>query len=218
MRRIGPSRLEKGYRGAAQPAAALTVEFEVLLRLPANQRVRPDSCLRCRFSAPPRMTSELGSEWASHRLREAVYRYVARLYITHPLYAYASHTSSRTEPATYTAHTERAVPPRSLASPSHFPLPAASPHSSGHPPVHHHGLAQHVHQRAQHHPQLPERRQHPAAVRCPGTVADIRTMGRLRRHCPTCQRVPARRREGERPEGPEHRRYVELIPGHSMAA
>lgn len=54
MRRVGPSRLRKGYRGAgcwvlgaAQPSTVLAIEFAVLLRLPANQRARPPSCLRC---------------------------------------------------------------------------------------------------------------------------------------------------------------------------
>jgi len=208
------SRVRKGYRGAAQLSAVLTIEFEVLLRLPANQRVRQDSCLRCRISAPPGMTTSLA---VGHRLREAVYRYVAQLYITHPLYAYAF-PYEQPHRACHTLRTQK-----EQFRQARFPLLPTFPSPTSHrrapaTPIHHNGLAQHLHQRAQHHPQLPERRQHSAAVWCPGTVADIRTMGCLRCDCPTCQRVPARRRERERLEGPEHRRYVELTPGHSMAA
>jgi len=81
----------------------------------------------------------------------------------------------------------------------------------------HHGLTQHFHQRAQHHPQLPECHKHPAAIWRSIAVAYIRTMGCLRCDCPTCQRVPERGRERERLEGSEHRRYVESVLRRSIA-
>lgn len=151
-------------------------------------------------------------------LREAVYRSVAQLYITHPLYADASaYEQPHRACHTHCAHRESTTTPLALLS--FPPSPPRTPHRIAPPtPINHHGLAQHVHQRAQHHPQLPERRQRSAAFRFPGTVAYIRTMGRLRGDCPTCQRVPARRRERERLEGPEHRRYVKSTRGHSIAA
>ena len=58
---IGPSRLKKGYRGAAQPSAVLMIRFEVLLRVPANQRVRQGSCLRLPILRAAAYDDALGS-------------------------------------------------------------------------------------------------------------------------------------------------------------
>jgi hypothetical protein len=96
--------------------------------------------------------------------------------------------------------------PTLLLSFPHPPSPA--PGTPPAPTNLHHGLAQHLQQRPQHHTELPERRQHPAAAGRPGSLAHIRTMGSLRRGRPAGQRFPGRQRQGERAQGPEHRRYV----------
>lgn len=101
------------------------------------------------------------------------------------------------------------------------PSPGPNSHRIAPPNTHyplHHGLTQHLHQRAQHHPQLPECHKHSAAIWRAIAVAYIWTMGCLRCDCPTCQRVPERGRERERLEGAEHRRYVKSVQRRSIAA
>jgi hypothetical protein len=92
-------------------------------------------------------------------------------------------------------------------------LLAPSTHSA--PPTLHHGLAQHIQQRPQPHAELPERRQRSAAIRRAGQLANIWPVGRLRRGCPTSQRISRRRGKRERVESTEHWRYVAPQTGTS---
>lgn len=69
----------------------------------------------------------------------------------------------------------------------HIPLsrlPKQLPHARFH-----HGLAQHIQQRPKYQTQLRECRQFSATLQRPGKLANIRSMGCLRRGCPACQRV-----------------------------
>jgi hypothetical protein len=75
-----------------------------------------------------------------------------------------------------------------------------------------HGEPQHLQQWTEHHTELPEHRELSAAFRTAGQLAYVCAMGRLHRRCPARQRLPARRRKGERAESTEHRRYVWNIP------
>jgi hypothetical protein len=99
--------------------------------------------------------------------------------------------------------------------PSFFPpTTSAPPPPIAAPPLDlQHGLAQHLQQWPKHHTELSERRQFAAAVRCSSKFAHIWPMGRIRSGCPTSQRISERRRQGERFEGSEHRRYVQSTSG-----
>jgi hypothetical protein len=80
----------------------------------------------------------------------------------------------------------------------------------------HHGDLEYFEQWAEYYSKLPEHRQRPAAIRTAGELSHLWPMGRFYRGCPAGERISARRREGERVEGPEHRRYV-LILGECAA-
>lgn len=123
----------------------------------------------------------------------------------------------RTRPRTWSAvlRVQRKLQFPSIPSSLSFFLPthpsAPPPPLAAPPPALHHGLAQHLQQRPKHHTELPERRQHAAAIRCPSSFANIWSMGRIRSGCPTSQRISGRWRQGERFESSEHRRYVQPI-------
>jgi hypothetical protein len=123
-----------------------------------------------------------------------------------------THTNAPPYPVRRIARIEEAqdsnYPHLSFLLSSHPPHPPPPPTAA--PPLDlHHGLAQHLQQWPKHHTELSERRQFAAAVRCSSKFAHIWPMGRIRSGCPTSQRISERRRQGERFEGSEHRRYVQ---------
>jgi hypothetical protein len=79
-----------------------------------------------------------------------------------------------------------------------------------HPPLNnlHHGLPQHVEQWPEHHSKLPECHKHSAAFRPASQLTHVWPMGSVYCGCPARQRVPARWRQGKRPESTKHGRYV----------
>lgn len=128
----------------------------------------------------------------------------AALLVLLPLFFsfFSSSSSSSSSSTSSTSSAHPSFPLSSLSFPP-SPPPLPPPHSA------HHGHAQHLQQWPKHHKELPECRQFPCSNWPPGQLPHIWSMGCLHSSCPARQRLPARQRKGECPQGPKYWRYVQ---------